>query len=355
MNSRPPMHYEAMSPAQPLERWRQPRVPVNAGQARSERRARIVLYLTLVTMAVELAAGYMTGSLALVADGWHMGSHAAALGIAAFAYAYARRHAASERFSFGTGKVGALAGYSSALLLAVVAVLVAFESVERLLSPVPVDFRDALIVAVIGFGVNITSALLLGGHSHGHGHEHGHEHGHGQGHVHTEACKGHEHVHHEAHDHNLRAAYFHVVADALTSVLAIAALLAGLWFDLRWLDPLVAIAASLLIAWWAWRLMKGSSHILLDADDSIDLKAEITRLVEADADNRVADLRVWRLGGDARAAIVSIVTHQPRSADHYKRLIADLPGLHHVTIEVHLCNDPPCGVHDNSPAFATRV
>lgn len=347
-----PMQYQAIRQPQPLQRWRQPKVPVTAGQARSEKRARIVLYLTLVTMAVELAAGYMTGSLALVADGWHMGSHAAALGIAAFAYSYARKHATSERFSFGTGKVGALAGYSSALLLAVVAVLVAFESIERLLSPEPVNYRDALIVAVIGFAVNITSAVLLGGHHHGH--SHGHEHEHDHGHAHTEACKGHEHVHHEAHDHNLRAAYFHVVADALTSVLAIGALVAGLWLDLRWLDPLVAIGASLLIAWWAWGLMKASSHILLDADDSTDLKNEITQRVEADADNRVADLRLWRLGGDARAAIVSIVTHHPRSADHYKALINDLPGLHHVTVEVHLCNDPPCGVHDLSPSLATR-
>jgi cation diffusion facilitator family transporter len=347
MSHHTPMQYQPVPQTPPLQRWRQPKVPVPATQARSERRARIVLYLTLVTMVVELVAGYITGSLALVADGWHMGSHAAALGIAAFAYAYARKHATSERFSFGTGKVGALAGYSSALLLAVVAVLVAFESVERLLSPEPVNFRDALIVAVIGFAVNITSAMLLGGHAHGHDHGHGHQH--------SEACKGHEHVHHEAHDHNLRAAYFHVVADALTSVLAIGALLAGLWFNLGWLDPLVAIAASLVIAWWAWGLMKGSGQILLDADDGGDLKAEITRLVEADADNRVADLRLWRLGGDARAAIVSIVTHQPRSADHYKRLIVDIPGLHHVTVEVHLCDDPPCGVHDGSPSPATGV
>jgi len=342
-----PMQYQANRQPQPLQRWQQPKVPVPAEQARSEKRARIVLYLTIVTMAVELVAGYMTGSLALVADGWHMGSHAAALGIAAFAYSYARKHATSERFSFGTGKVGALAGYSSALLLAVVAVLVAFESVARLLAPEPVNFRDALIVAVIGFAVNITSAFLLGGHHHGHGHDHGH--------VHTDACKGHEQVHHEAHDHNLRAAYFHVVADALTSILAIGALVAGLWLDLRWLDPLVAMGASLLIAWWAWGLMQSSSHILLDADDSTDLKTEITRRVEADADNRVADLRLWRLGGEARAAIVSIVTHHPRSADHYKALIDDLPGLHHVTVEVHLCNEPPCGVHDTSPALATPV
>lgn len=326
-------------PTNPLQRWRQPKAPVPAAYATSERRARVVLYLTLATMLAELVTGYVTGSLALMADGWHMGSHAAALGIAAFAYAYARRHATSERFSFGTGKVGALAGYSSALLLAVVAVLVAFESVQRLLEPEVVNFLDALIVAVVGLVVNVTSALLLaggsGGHDHGH-HHHGHDHHHGS---------GHRHAHDHAHDHNLRAAYFHVVADALTSLLAIGALTAGMWFGWLWLDAMVAIAASLLIAWWAWGLMRASGHILLDADDNAELKAEITRLIEEDADNRVADLRLWRLGGEVRAAIVSLVTHRPRSADHYKGLISHLPGLHHVTIEVHLCDDPPCEVH----------
>ncbi len=332
------------STPQVFQRWRQPRTPVPATQVRSEHRARAVLFLTLFTMVGELVAGWITGSLALTADGWHMGSHAAALGIAAFAYAYARRHAASERFSFGTGKVGALAGYSSALMLAIVAVLVAVESVERLLTPEAVDFRDALIVAVVGLAVNLVSAFLLGGH-----HDHGHGHAHHDHHTHDAHCSDKHHAHHEAHDHNLRAAYFHVVADALTSILAIGALMAGLWLGWTWLDPLVAMAASLLIAWWAWRLMQSSSHVLLDADDSTELKAEITQLIESDADNRVADLRIWRLGGEARAVIVSIVTHRPRSADHYKRLIRHLPGLHHVTVEVYLCDGPPCDVHGTAP------
>lgn len=328
-----------------------------------------MLALTIVTMIVELVAGYVTGSLALTADGWHMGSHAAALGITAFAYAYARHHAQNERFAFGTGKVSALAGYSSALLLGVVAVLVAVESIERLIDPTPIDFRDALMVAVAGLLVNLTSAFLLagrGGHGHTHDHSHGHDHGHGHApqaphdHVHDHGHgahavpapengiaaghRDHPHLHH-GHDHNLRAAYLHVVADALTSILAIGALVAGGWLGLSWLDPLVAIAASGLIAWWAWGLLRTSSRVLLDAEDHADLRSRIAQRIEADADNRVADTRVWSLGGSAKAAIVTIVTHRPRSANDYKALIADIPGLHHVTVEVHLCDIRPCDLH----------
>lgn len=403
MNSPPPVAGDAPV----LERWRQTKVPVPATYAAAERRARIVLLLTLVTMVAELIAGYVTGSLALMADGWHMGSHAAALGITTFAYIYAKRHATNDRFSFGTGKVSALAGYSSALLLGVVAFLVATESVERLIEPTDVDFSDALIVAVIGLVVNLTSAFVLAGgghhhHHHGHGHDHGprpaprkpraqaahdhdhhraHDHGHDHDHAHHAGHDaGHEHhVHHagddheharaqaaghdhghahghdaahrhsrladDGHDHNLRAAYLHVVADALTSVLAIAALMAGALLGWRWLDPLVAFAAALLIAYWALGLLRSSSRVLLDAEDYSDMRAEITAILETDPDNRVADVRVWSLGGTARAAIVTIVTHRPRSASHYKRQIEALPDLYHITIEVHMCDIEPCDIH----------
>lgn len=370
-------------PSQTLDRWRQSKAPLPASFAASEKRARLVLLLTLVTMIAELVTGYFTGSMALTADGWHMGSHAAALGITTFAYSYARRHAENERFSFGTGKVSALAGYSSALLLGVVAVLVATESVERIIDPHPVDFRDALTVAVIGLVVNVTSAILLsgGGHHHHHGHSHGDgescEAAHGPAHPvgrglgagsaskaapaagqgpmtfqalpeHSDpsrrAAHDHHHVQH-GHDHNLRAAYLHVVADALTSILAIGALVAGGWLGITVLDPLVGIAAASLIGWWALGLLRMSSRVLLDAEDHAELREQIRSLIEADSDNRVADVRVWGLGGRAKAAIVSIVTHRPRSANHYKALIATVPELHHITVEVHLCDVEPCEIH----------
>ena len=406
-----------------LERWRQTKVPVPVTYAAAERRARIVLLLTLVTMVAELIVGYVTGSLALMADGWHMGSHAAALGITTFAYVYAKRNATNDRFSFGTGKVSALAGYSSALLLGVVAFLVATESVERLIEPTDVDFGDALIVAVIGLVVNLTSAFVLAGgghHHHHHGHDHGprpaarrtrmqaahdhrhdhhDDHGHAQGHEHDHGHRhdhdhahhaghdpGHEHHSHHAghdhehalaqapghdhghvhghdaaqrhsrladdgHDHNLRAAYLHVVADALTSVLAIAALMAGAWLGWRWLDPLVAFAAALLIAYWALGLLRSSSRVLLDAEDYSDMRAEIAAILEADPDTRVADVRVWSLGGTARAAIVTVVARRPRSANHYKRQIEGLPDLYHITVEVHIWDTEPHDV-DRAPGSA---
>ena len=355
-----------------LERWRQARASVPAGQHAAEMRAKVVLGLTLVMMVAELIAGYLTGSMALTADGWHMGSHAAALGIAAFAYSYARRHADNERFSFGTGKVGALAGYSSALLLAVAGLWMAVESVSRLVHPIGVFFDQAIVVACIGLAVNIASAMLLGGghgHDHStpaadaatraakahrerhrdHSHAHEHDHDHDDDHSHDDAhADGHDHVapdHAAHHDHNLRAAYLHVIADALTSVLAIGALVAGKWFGWIWLDPGVAIAASILIGWWAWGLLRSSGRMLLDAEDDQGLEAEIVTRIEADADNRVADLRLWRIGGSDHAVIVSVATHVPRSAEHYKSLLRDLPGLQHVTIEVFACLDEPCVLH----------
>ena len=322
----------------PLERWRQARTALPGHHHAAERKARLVFALTVATMGVELVAGWWTGSMALTADGWHMGSHAAALGIAAFAYAFARRHFSSERFSFGTGKVSALAGFASALLLAMVAVLMAAESLGRLVDPVEVHFDEAILVAVIGLAVNVASAVLLS--APGAGHEHSHDHGHHGGHAHGRRTHPHEH-----HDHNLRAAYLHVIADALTSVLAIGALVAGKWGGWVWLDPAVAIAASLIIGWWAWGLLRSTGQVLLDAQDDGGLRAEIVRRIEADADNRVADLRLWNIGGSNRALILSVVTHQPRSAEHYKALLAGVAGLGHVTVEVFLCPDQPCGVH----------
>jgi cation diffusion facilitator family transporter len=369
-----------------LEPWRQPRVLLADLRPAAERRAKLVLGITLVTMVAELIAGYFTGSMALLADGWHMGSHAAALGITSFAYAYARRNATSDRFCFGTGKVGALGGFASALVLGMVAVLMAVESIERMLSPVAIEFGEAILVACLGLAINVASALLLGGHVHSHGghdhghgddpahdhdhdhhlghvhdHDHGHDHGHRHGHDvaravvaehdHGAAAHGHAQTHHDAHRHdhaataparvhedqNLRAAYLHVVADAITSVLAIVALIAGRWLGWVVLDPLTAIVASGMIGWWAFRLLRDTGLVLLDASDDCDLDGEIRRRVEADADNRVVDLRIWRLGGSQHAAIVSLVTHDPRSAEHYKHLLQGVAGLDHVTVEVYRC------------------
>lgn len=338
---------ESVNPANPetIEHWRKPRGAVPTDQhRRAEGRSRIVLVLTIATMVGELIAGYMTGSMALTADGWHMGSHAAALAITAFAYTYARKHADSDLFSFGTGKVGALGGYSSALLLAVVAVLLLIESVSRLITPEAVDFSDALVVAVIGLIVNIVSAYLLAGrHDHGH-HLHGHDHDHGHGHAHDHHAHGDTHSH--THDHNLKAAYLHVVADAITSLLAIVALMAGRWLGWVWLDAVVAIAASFLILYWAYGLLRGSARVLLDTEADSHVREEIVNIIEADADNRVGDVRLWSIGGTHYAAIVSIVTHRPRSAEHYKALIGHIPNLRHVTIEVNHCTGPEdCRLH----------
>lgn len=256
------------------------------------RRTLWVVALTAVMMVGEIAAGLAFNSMALLADGFHMATHAGALGIAAIAYAYAKRHAHGRRYSFGTGKVGDLAGFASALVLGIVALGIAFESAMRLVDPRPVAFTEATIIAVIGLGVNIVSALLLG---HGHGHDHGHHHG-----------DDHHHDHAHERDNNLRSAYLHVVADALTSVLAIAALLGGRYLGWVWLDPLMGIVGSVVIAIWAWSLIRDTGAVLLDATDAA-LETEIRTLVEAPGDARIIDLHVWRVGPGAHSAIISVV------------------------------------------------
>lgn len=260
------------------------------------RRTLWVVALTAVMMVGEIAAGLAFNSMALLADGFHMATHAGALGIAALAYAYAKRHAHGRRYSFGTGKVGDLAGFASALVLGIVALGIAYESAIRLVNPSPVAFGEATIIAVIGLGVNIVSALLLGhGHDHGKGHGHGHDHHHGDAHDHPPEK-----------DNNLRSAYLHVVADALTSVLAIAALLGGRYLGWVWLDPAMGVVGSVVIAVWAWSLMRDTGAVLLDATDAA-LEAEIRNLVEEPGDARIIDLHVWRVGPGAHSAIISVV------------------------------------------------
>lgn len=275
------------------------------------RRTRWVVILTAVMMVGEIIAGYATGSMALLADGFHMATHAGALTVAAAAYAYARRHSNDPAFSFGTGKVGDLAGFASALVLAIFATGIGVESVNRLLHPGAVAFGEATVVGVLGLLVNIASALLLSGdHHHGHHHEHGHDHGHG--------------------DNNLRSAYLHVIADALTSVLAIAALLCGRYLGWTWLDPVMGIVGAVVIARWSWSLMKDTAGVLLDRTDR-HVAQEVREAVEGPGDARITDLHVWRIGPDAHAAIIAAKT--PLDEAELRRRLTPVHELRHVSIE----------------------
>lgn len=307
---------------------------LGANHDRNTRRTLWVVALTAVMMVAEIAVGYLTGSMALLADGFHMATHTGALAIAAGAYVFARRHAHDERFSFGTGKVGDLAGFASALVLAVIAIGIGGESLWRLASPSVVDFGEAIPIAVVGLIVNIVSALLLmEGHGHGHDHAHeaahahpAHEDHHGHGHDHH----GH---HHEGQDNNLRSAYLHVVADALTSVLAIAALLAGLYLGWTWLDPLMGVVGAVVIARWSWSLLRSSAAVLLDVTDA-QVATRIERAL-ADAPVQIEDLHVWRIGPAARAAIVSVSARQVMTEAQLRQKLATVTELRHLTLELH--------------------
>jgi cation diffusion facilitator family transporter len=282
------------------------------------RRTLWVVALTAVMMVGEIVAGTIFNSMALLADGFHMATHAGALAVAAGAYAFARRHVHNRRFSFGTGKVGDLAGFASALVLALIALGIAVESIGRLLEPRTVAFGQATFVAVIGLAVNLASAFLLsGGHAHHHGHHH-HDH---------DAAHGHDHARH--HDNNLRSAFVHVLADALTSVLAIAALLTGRYLGWVWLDPVMGIVGGIVIAIWSWNLLRDTASVLLDASDP-HLEAEIREEVERAGDARITDLHVWRIGPGAHAAIVS-VTGADRAT--VRRRLAPVHEIKHLTVE----------------------
>lgn len=277
---------------------------LGAAHDRNARRTLWVVALTSVMMVAEIAAGLITGSMALLADGFHMATHAGALAVAAGAYWFAKRHVANPRFTFGTGKVGDLAGFASALMLGFFAIAIAAESVSRLVEPVTVDFGDAIVVAILGLVVNLVSAAML---SHGPRHDHHH------------------------HDHNIRAAYVHVLADALTSVLAIVALAAGRFLGWVWLDPAIAIVASLVIARWSWTLMRQTAAVLLDTADR-DLLEQMKSAIEQGGDCTVTDLHLWRIGPGAHAAIVS--ASGTVSTSEIRRRLAVIGGLAHVTVEI---------------------
>jgi cation diffusion facilitator family transporter len=281
--------------------------------------------------------------MALVADGGHMSTHAAALAIAALAYRFARRHAHDPRFSFGTGKVGELAAFSSAIILALIALLIGYESVVRLMNPVSIQFGEATVVAVIGLAVNLASAWLLAGDHHGHHHhDHGHHYGHEHHHDHEDHHHGHTHGdhHHHGGDTNIRAAYLHVLADALTSVLAIVALLAGRFYGWTWLDPVMGVVGAIVIAQWSWGLIRTAGATLLDTVPDQGLAQSVREQIEIGED-RVTDLHLWRLGPGHAGLIVSVVSDAPQSPDVYKQRLSGIEGLSHVTVEVHACPNHP--------------
>jgi cation diffusion facilitator family transporter len=302
--------------------------------ASNERRTLLVVLLTGVTMAVEIIAGHLTGSMALLADGWHMGTHAFALGISYVAYLLARRHKHSEFFTFGTGKFGVLAGYTSALFLAVAAVWMMAESVNRMINPVQIAFTEAIWVTLVGLTVNLASVLILhqGDDHHHHDHLHDHDHHHSHKHSHKNGED----------DHNYRAAYLHVIADTLTSVFALVALLAGRYLGLTFLDPLMGLVGGILISRWAYLLIKATGVILLDGGADHTIRDHVLKLVEGDDESKVADLHVWRVGSKDLALIVSIVTGAKRKAEEYQTRLKAVPNLAHVSVEVHPCDDPNC-------------
>lgn len=293
-----------------------------------ERRTLIVIAITAITMVIELIAGVAFGSMALLADGLHMGSHTLALGITVIAYVYARRHASDASFSFGTGKVNALGGFTGAVLLALFALLMAWESLVRFYHPVAISFDQAIGVAVFGLIVNAVSAVILNyrGNSGDTPHRHSHNH-----------HRHHHHSHSHKTDHNLHSAYLHVIADALTSLLAIFALLTGKLLGFTWMDPLMGIVGALLVARWAWGLLRDTSGVLLDAQAPLTLREKISYAIEKDSDNRIADLHVWSIGPEIYAASLAVVSDEPRPPEHYKNLIPKHLGLVHTTVEVHHC------------------
>jgi cation diffusion facilitator family transporter len=327
-----PMHSHSLDP------WTHDHVFLGPKHDRNERRTWFVVALTAVMMVGEIAAGSLFGSMALLADGWHMATHACALGIAAAAYLFARQHARNSRFAFGTGKFGDLAAFSSAIILSLIAVQIFYESVIRLVHPVAIAYGEAIAVAALGLGVNLVSAWLLrDSHDHdhhGHGHSHGSSQGSSQGSSH-DSSHGHRH-----HDNNLRAAYIHVLADAATSVLAIAALAIAMYSQWIWADPAVGIIGSLVIASWAFGLIRDSGAVLLDVSVDKNLEAVIRDRLETRGD-RVTDLHLWQVGPGHRAAVISVVSDHPLPSATYKRRLGGLRGLSHVTIEVELCPHPP--------------
>ncbi|CAK6715573.1 CDF family Co(II)/Ni(II) efflux transporter DmeF [Vibrio harveyi] len=285
---------------------------------KGEKRTLYVLILTVTTMVVEIAAGTMFGSMALLADGWHMGTHAAAFCITLFAYRYAKQNAHNDRFSFGTGKVSVLGGFTSAIALGIVALMMMVESIHRLFNPESIQFNEAIMVAVIGLVVNLASMLLLQDHHH-HGHDHHDHHSH-----------DHEHEHH--HDHNLTAAYFHVLADTLTSLLAIVALIVGKFYGWIWLDAMMGIVGAVVIGKWTLGLMKQTAPVLLDESINKSYRDEITETLTPYAE--IVDLHIWKVSSHHYSAAIALKNHSNKTLDEFKQLLSKFDKIHHLTLEV---------------------
>jgi cation diffusion facilitator family transporter len=306
---------------QSIDEFRHSHVFLGDTHEQNERKTWAVIVICAVMMFAEIVGGWWFGSVALIADGLHMSTHAGALLIAALAYTYSRRYVNDARLAFGTGKFGDLAAFTSAIILAMIALLIGYESVDRLINPVSIAFNQAIPIAVVGLGVNLLSAYLLRD-DHDHHHTHAYQHDHEHSHVHR--------------DHNLRAAFVHVMADAAVSVLVIIGLVAGRQFGWVWMDPIMGIVATIVILSWSWTLIRSAGSILLDACPDPSLARKIALRLEQGSD-RVSDLHLWRLGPGHLGAVISIVSHNPRPADQYKRRLSGLPGLSHVTIEVLHC------------------
>lgn len=289
-------------------------------------KVKIVFWLTTVIMILEIAAGTWSGSMALLADGWHMGTHSAAFLIAIFAYSYAKKNANNKSFSFGTGKVNYLGGFTSAIALAIVALLMVVESVQRIIEPNNIHFDEAIIVAVVGLIVNIVSAFILKDDHHHHSHSHSHSHSHNDNHGDSD--------HHHDHDHNMKAAYLHVLADALTSVLAIVALLTGKYLGIIWIDPVMGIVGAIVIFHWSYGLIKESSSVLLDKSVDISTFEKISQTLD-NKNTIINDIHVWKIASTHQAAILSVSSPSPLSTDEYKQLLSEsLPQLSHMSVEI---------------------
>lgn len=297
----------------------------------AERGTRLVMWITAAMMIVEIAAGWWYNSMALLADGWHMSSHAVAIGLSALAYATARKYSKDPRFAFGTWKIEVLAGFASAIFLLGVAVLMVFGSVERIVSPQPIHYQEAIVVAALGLIVNIVCALILGN-AHHHGHDHGHDHRH-----------GHSHHGEQHHDLNLKSAYIHVIADAATSVLAIVALIGGLVYGWSWLDPVMGIVGAILVALWAKGLIAETGKVLLDREMDHPVVDEIREVVETgpdSGDTHITDLHVWRVGKKVYSCALTVVTHDPSlTVAQIRTRLSVHEEIVHATIEIHVCPD----------------
>jgi len=317
------MHTESM------ERWVHDHTFGQDRKKSAEHRTLIVIAITLVTMAVEIAAGIAFGSMALLADGLHMGSHASALAISSFAYYYTRRHAKDARFNFGTGKVSSLAGFAGAVVLVLFALVMAWESIARFLSPVAIGFDQAIFVAALGLIVNGICLLILGGHGHSHGQSRREEDG-----------GDHDGHAHEHPDHNFRSAYLHVLADALTSLLAIFALLAGKYLAQGWLDPFMGAVGAALVVRWSWGLLHSSARVLLDMQAPEELRGKIMEAIESEGDHRISDMHVWSVGPGLYAAEIAVVSSRPLETAGYYDLLPKNLGIVHMTVETNRCASP---------------